>query len=117
MRTAKAVKTLLADCDRKEPTTLVGAIAQAKLETNSTAMGKSLKSAKAILDCLRTTRWDLFSAVAQIQDERKTDADLFIQDVRHLAQDRRTCLGGRPGQQAVRGRRPGHQAAHAAQSL
>ena len=33
MRTAKAVKALLAGCDGKEPTALVGAIAQAKLET------------------------------------------------------------------------------------
>jgi hypothetical protein len=81
LRTARAVKALLAGCDNKEPTALVGAIAHAKLETNSTAMGKSLKSAKAILDCLRSTRWDLFSAVAQIQDHRKTDADLLIQDV------------------------------------
>ena len=68
-------------CENKEPTALVDAIAHAKLETNSTAMGKSLKSAKALLDCLRTTKWDLFSAVAQIQDHRKTDADTSIQDV------------------------------------
>jgi hypothetical protein len=81
VRTAKAVKMLLAGCDNKEPTALVGIIAQAKLETNSTAMGKSLKSAKSLLDCLRTTKWDLFSAVAQIQDKRKTEADLLIQDV------------------------------------
>ena len=53
VRTAKAVKTLLAACDGKEPTALVGAIAQAKLDTNSTSMGQSLKSAKAILECLR----------------------------------------------------------------
>ncbi len=58
VRTAKAVKTLLAACDGKEPTALVEAIAHAKLETNSTTMGRSLKSAKAILECLRTTRWD-----------------------------------------------------------
>ena len=70
VRTAKAVKTLLASCDGKEPTALVGAIAQAKIETNSTAMGRSLKSAKAILECLRTTKWDLFSAVAH--DRRTT---------------------------------------------
>src|SRR5262249_47186932 len=33
VRTAKAVKALLASCDEKEPTKLVGAIAQARLET------------------------------------------------------------------------------------
>ena len=35
VKTAKAVKALLASCDGKEPTKLVGAIAQARLETNS----------------------------------------------------------------------------------
>jgi hypothetical protein len=95
LQTAKAVKSLLAGCDNKEPTALVGAIAHAKLETNSTAMGKSLKSAKAILDCLRSTRWDLFSAVAQIQDHRKTDADLLIQDVwSWLKADEQALAGG-----------------------
>lgn len=81
VRTAKAVKALLGGCDNKEPTALVGAIARAQLETNATAMGRSLKSAKAILDGLRATRWELFTAVAQLQDQRKTDADLLLQDV------------------------------------
>ena len=82
VRTAKAAKNLFASCDNKESSAIVGAISQAKLETNSTAMGKSLKSAKATLDCLRTTRWDLFSAVAQIQDQRKSEADRLILEVR-----------------------------------
>ena len=81
VRTAKAVKALLAGCDNKEAAPLVSVIAHAKLETHSTSMAKSLKSAKPILDCLRATRWDLFTAVAQVQGERKTDADLLMQDV------------------------------------
>ncbi len=95
VRTAKAVKTLLAGCENKEPTTLVGAIAHAKLETNSTAMGKSLKSGKVLLECLRTTKWDLFSAVSQIQDQRKTEADILIQDVcSWLKADEHALAGG-----------------------
>ena len=95
VRTAKAVKNLLDGCDNKEPTALVGVIAHAKLETNSTAMGKSLKSSKALLECLRTTKWDLFSAVAQIQDQRKTDADRLIQDVcSWLKTDEHALAGG-----------------------
>jgi hypothetical protein len=82
VRTAKAVKALLAACDGKEPTALVQAIAQAKAETSTTTMGKSLKSAAAVLGCLRSTKWDLFSAVAQLTDHRKTDADLLLDDVR-----------------------------------
>lgn len=95
VKTAKAVKTLLASCETKEATALVGVLAQAKLETNATAMGKSLKSAKPLLECLRTTRWDLFAAVAQIQDQRKTDADLLIQDVcSWLKTDEHALAGG-----------------------
>lgn len=86
VRTAKAVKALLATCESREPTPLVSAIAHAKIETNSTAMGRSLKSAKGVLDCLRTTKWDLFSAVAMIAGEKKSDAD-------HLLQEVCTCLG------------------------
>jgi hypothetical protein len=95
VRTAKAVKSLVASCDGEEPTALVGAIAHAKIETNSTSMGRSLKSAKAILECLGRTRWDLFSAVAQLQDHRKTDAEMLIQDVcTWLKTDEHALVGG-----------------------
>lgn len=95
VRTAKAVKALLDVCDGKEPTALVGNIAKAKLDTSSTAMGRSVKSAKGVLDCLKATRWDLFSAVALIQDTRKTVADLLLQDVRAwLKSDEHAIAGG-----------------------
>ena len=95
VRTAKAVKALFAACDGKEPTALVGLIARAKLDTSATSMGRSLKSAKAVLDCLKATRWDLFSAVAQIEDARKTSADLLIADVRSwLRSDEHAIAGG-----------------------
>src|SRR5262249_17992078 len=80
VRTAKAVRTLLTSCEGKEPTALVGVIAHAKIDTSSTSMGKSLKSAGAVLACLRATKWDLFSAVAQLADHRKTEADLLLDD-------------------------------------
>ena len=67
VKTAKAVKALLASCDGKEPTKLVEAIAHANLQTNGITMGRSLKSARDVLECLRTTRWDLFSAVSRIR--------------------------------------------------
>ncbi len=98
VRTAKAMKMLLAGCDGKESTALVGVIANAKLETNSTAMGKSMKSAKPVLDCLRTTRWDLFTAVSQLIDDRKITADLLIQDVcLWLETDEHSLAGGLAG--------------------
>jgi Family of unknown function (DUF6079) len=95
VRTAKAVKNLLATCEGKEPTPLVGAIAQTKVETNGTAMGRSLKTAKSILECLRTTKWDLFSAVAMIAGEKKADADQLLRDVcTWLRTDEHALAGG-----------------------
>jgi hypothetical protein len=95
VRTAKAVKSLLAGCEGKEPTALVHTIAHAKAETSTTTMGKSLKSAAAVLGCLRSTKWDLFSAVAQLTDHRKTDADLLLDDVRSwLKVDEHALAGG-----------------------
>ncbi len=95
VRTAKAVKALLAACDGKEPTALVGIIAKAKLDTSRTSMGRSLKSAKAVLDSLKATRWDLFTAVALIDDARKTNADLLLQDLRSwLKTDEHALAGG-----------------------
>jgi hypothetical protein len=52
VRTAKSVKSFLKCCEGEEPTALVGAIASVKAETSGTAMGRSLKTAKPILDCL-----------------------------------------------------------------
>lgn len=95
VKTAKAVRKLLLDCVGKEATPLVGAIASAKMETSGTAMGRSLKSASAILDCLRNTKWDLFSGVAHLRDERKTQADLLLQDVLSaLSTDELALAGG-----------------------
>ncbi|MBN9519352.1 hypothetical protein J0H58_12655 [bacterium] len=95
VRTAKAVKGLLAACEGKEPTALVGGIATAKLDTSGTTMGRSLKSAKAVSDSLKATRWDLFTAVSQIDDARKTAADLLLDDVRSwLRTDEHALAGG-----------------------
>lgn len=95
VRTAKAVRKLLSDCEGKEATALVGVIASAKMDTSGTAMGRSFKSATSILDCLRNTKWDLFNGVSHLGDERKTQADLLIQDVRSaLCTDELALAGG-----------------------
>ena len=93
--TAKAVKNLLSNCDGKEPTPLVGAIAQAKVETNSTAMGRSLKSANDVLKSLQNTKWELFSKVALIAGEKKANADQLVKDVcTWLKTDEHALAGG-----------------------
>ena len=86
---------MLASCDGKEPTKLVAALAHAKLETNATTMGRSLKSAKGVLESLRTTRWDLFSAVSAIQGDRAEAAEKLIEDVvTWLKTDEHALAGG-----------------------
>jgi hypothetical protein len=93
--TAKAVRKLLADCEGKEATALVRAIAEATIETSGTAMGRSFKSAAAILECLRNTKWDLFQAVSHLGDERMTQADMLLEDVRSaLCTDELALSGG-----------------------
>jgi len=95
VRTAKCVRKLLADCEGKEATALVSAIATATMETSGTAMGRSFKSATSILDCLRNTKWDLFDGVSHLADERKTQADLLLSDVRSaLSTDELALAGG-----------------------
>ncbi|WP_182870882.1 hypothetical protein [Stieleria mannarensis] len=93
--TAKAVRQLLADCEGKEATALVGAIASAKMQTSGTAMGRSFKSASSILDCLRNTKWDLFDGVSNLSDDRKTQAEMLLQDVcSALCTDELAVAGG-----------------------
>ena len=95
VKTARATRKLLLDCNGKEATALVGVIAAAKMETSGTAMGRSLKSASSILECLRNTKWDLFNGVAHLGDERKMQADLLLQDVRSaLSTDELALAGG-----------------------
>ena len=80
-----------------EATALVGAIAMATMETSGMAMGRSFKSATSILDCLRNTKWDLFEGVSHLGDERKTQADLLLQDVRSaISTDELALAGGLP---------------------
>ena len=86
---------LLTSCDGKEPTKLVETIAHANLQTNSITMGRSLKSARDVLECLRTTRWDLFSAVARLEGDRAADAAKLNQDVvGWLKTDEHALAGG-----------------------
>ncbi len=94
VRTARAVRKLLADCESQEPTALVAAIASATMETSETAMGRSLKSAGSILTCLGNTKWELFQAVSQLGDQRRTQADLLLEDVRTAVSSDELALPG-----------------------
>ena len=93
--TAKAVRNLLTNCVGKESTSLVAAMAQAKIATNGTAMGRSLESAREVLESLQTTKWGSFSKVALITGEKKADADQLIKEVcTWLKTDEHALAGG-----------------------
>jgi hypothetical protein len=93
--TAKAVRNLLTNCVGKESTALVAAMAQAKIATNGTAMGRSLNSAREVLESLQTTKWGSFSKVALITGEKKADADQLIKEVcTWLKTDEHALVGG-----------------------
>ena len=96
MKTAKAGRALFAACDGLEPTLVIAAIAKATIETSSKALARSIKSADKVLASLRApNRWELFEAVAQIGDKRKTDATLLLDDVRSwLKMDEFALAGG-----------------------
>ena len=96
VRTAKAARTLFNACDGLEPTPMVNAIASATMQTSGKAMGRSIKSADQVLTSLRApNRWELFDAVAQINDKRKTDATILLEDIRSwLKADELALAGG-----------------------
>ncbi len=96
MKTAKAARALLVACDGAEPTPMVAAIANATIETSSKALARSIKSADKVLASLRApNRWELFEAVSQIRDKRRTDATLLLDDLRSwLKMDEFALAGG-----------------------
>lgn len=98
VKTAKAARAFFDAVEGQEPTPLVKAIAAARIETSGKALGRSIKSAATVLaSLLEPNRWELFEAVAEINDRRKTDATLLIADLRDsLMMDEFALAGGLP---------------------
>lgn len=98
VKTAKAARDFFDAIDGKEPTPMVQAICATRIETSGKALGRSIKSAKTVLDSLlEPNRWELFEAVAEINDKRKTDATLLLDDLRDsLKMDEFALAGGLP---------------------
>lgn len=95
---AKAARAFFDAVEGQEPTPLVKAIAKARIETSGKALGRSIKSAATVLaSLLQPNRWELFEAVSEINDRRKTDATLLIDDLRDsLMMDEFALAGGLP---------------------
>lgn len=98
VKTAKAARDLFEAIDGQEPTPMVKAIAGARIETSGKALGRSIKSVATVLASLmEPNRWELFEAVAEITDKRKTDATLLLDDIRDsLKMDEFALSGGLP---------------------
>jgi len=98
VKTAKAARDFFEAADGKEPTLLVQAIGTARIETSAKAMGRSIKSAANVLaSLLEPNRWEIFEAVTEITDRRKTDAQLLLDDLRDsLKMDEFALAGGLP---------------------
>ncbi len=98
VKSAKAARELFNSIEGQEPTALVKTISKARIETSGKAMGRSIKSAATVLaSLLEPNRWELFEAVAEIADRRKTDATLLLDDLRDsLKMDEFALAGGLP---------------------
>ena len=98
VKTAKAARDFFDAVEGQEPTPMVIAIAKARIETSGKALGRSIKSAATVLaSLLEPNRWELFEAVAEINDRRKTDATLLIDDLRDsLMMNEFALAGGLP---------------------
>jgi hypothetical protein len=103
VKTAKAARDFFNAVEGLEPTPMVKAIAKARIETSGKAVGRSIKSAATVLASLvAPNRWELFEAVADISDKRKTDATLLLDDLRDsLMMDEFALAGGLPAKLSV----------------
>ena len=81
LRTAETVTGLLETLARVQPGEVVETLASAAIETSREAMGSSLKKADGVVRALAETRWELFEAVRQIEDERKPPAQAVLSGV------------------------------------
>jgi hypothetical protein len=97
LRTARAMRRLLKDIHGRDATAVVTAMAAAPVETSGPAMARSFKSVTAVMDCLRNTKWDLFSAVSRLQDDRRTQADLLLGEIREILKADELAIAGAGG--------------------
>ncbi|MEY3228049.1 MAG: hypothetical protein RLZZ536_2668, partial [Planctomycetota bacterium] len=97
LRTARATRRLLKEIQGRDATALVTAIAVAPVETSGPAMARSFKSVTAVMECLRNTKWDLFSAVSRLQDDRRTQADLLLGEIREILKADELAIAGAGG--------------------
>lgn len=86
-KTAYEAQELLAALESKKPLDLVQALASCQLISNPLHLSKSLKSADTVIKAMDSTRWELFSAVAKIQDDKRQLALNLLSEVNQWIKD------------------------------
>jgi hypothetical protein len=73
-QTAESSQALLAALAQAAEGDVVAALASATLQTSDAAVGRTLGQAQACADALTNTRWEMFDAMRDVQDQRRDAA-------------------------------------------
>ncbi len=95
VKTAKAVQSFFSAIDGQEATPMVTAIANAKIASTASSMGRSIKSAAEVLGALREpNRWEIIDGASNLNT---TESHLLMEDIRGwLKMDEFALAGGLP---------------------
>src|SRR5262249_53267813 len=80
-RTATATLALVGQLNSTKADGVVGSLASAAIATTEAAMGKCLNDAVALKATLEGTSWELFEAIANLTDGRKSAVDEILANV------------------------------------
>ena len=91
MQTATATLELLDQIQNADGDQVISVLASARIETSDTAMGKSLKTSKELVERIDATSWGVFEDIDQLSDTHKAKAEAIRDSVREaLATDEYT---------------------------
>src|SRR4029453_15634548 len=86
MRTASTSLALIEKIRSAEPQDVVGFLATAAIATTEAAMGECVKKSAELGGTLDSTNWEIFDAVANLPDERRTAGEEVARIVREALQ-------------------------------
>jgi hypothetical protein len=82
MKTARSAAALLTALARREPTPLAKTVAAASVETSAEAVGKSLATARAVIEAMKRVEWVVFQGLTRLEDDRHDASRRILEDVR-----------------------------------
>ncbi len=77
-QTAESAQALLASLTQAAESDVVAVLAAAVLQTSDAAVGRTLGQAQGCADALTSTRWELFDAMRDLQDNRRDAAQSVL---------------------------------------